>query len=191
MSLHGPRPAHKHSVDVVLVHLDCGEGIVLVDIEHSLLSRGCLSCHVPVAGTKRMEFRDSVAWWDGSKLSGKDGVLDCRACHKGHENVGQGKCVICHADRTGGGPNFVGKDRKTFVFRMNEAGIFNREKATMKREPVIERFDHLSRGHREHDCGECHDPTKTDQSERVLTVPWPRFDDPSCVECHVQERYHR
>lgn len=173
--------------------LDAGEaaeGALATRSERNTLARGCVSCHVPVEGADRMGLRQGTGM-GGRVLSGEEAINDCLACHSGHENVGQGKCVICHVDRTAGGPNWTGPNKSAFVFRFNEAGIFNREKGTTKTEPVIARFDHGSIGHEDSACDVCHPADSIDPKARVLDVAYPRFDDPSCVECHVQTRYHR
>lgn len=138
------------------------------------LSKGCLSCHTPVAGAAPMGFRD--------------GAKDCKACHTGHESVGEGKCVLCHVDRA------PGKNREVngrLEFRFSEPGIFNPEKALTKTAAAIGQFVHTSPGHAKHECAECHRAEHADQATRVLDVAWPAFDDDSCVKCHVRERFHR
>ncbi len=117
-----------------------------------------------------------------------EGAQDCTSCHKGHENLGQGKCVLCHVDRT---PGVNVDEAGRTVFRFNDPGIFDPEKRTTKSAPAQERFDHGSPGHADHACTECHDEGVVDQTERVLDVPWPAFDADACVLCHMKERYHR
>jgi hypothetical protein len=138
------------------------------------LAKGCLSCHEPVAGEAPMGFRE--------------GAKDCRACHTGHENLGEGKCVLCHVDRT---PGVNRELNGRLEFRKNEPGIFNRAKATTKTAAAMARFDHGSRGHKDHDCATCHRADDVDKATRVLDVAWPAFDEESCVKCHVRERFHR
>jgi hypothetical protein len=138
------------------------------------LARGCLSCHEPVAGAAPMNF--------------KEGTSDCKACHAGHENLGEGKCVLCHVDRA------PGKNRELngrLEFRHSEPGIFDKEKATTKTTAAMRRFDHKSVGHAGHECAECHRAETIDGATRVLDVAWPAFDDDACVKCHVRERFHR
>lgn len=138
------------------------------------LAKGCLSCHEPAAGDKPMGFRD--------------GAVDCKACHTGHENLGEGKCVLCHVDRTPG----VNREMKgRLEFRFSEPGIFNRDKATTKTTAAMPRFVHTSAGHKDHACAECHAAANVDQASRVLDVAWPAFDEDACVKCHVQTRFHR
>jgi hypothetical protein len=138
------------------------------------LARGCLSCHEPAAGEAPMTFRE--------------GAKDCKACHGGHENLGEGKCVLCHVDRTPGRNRVLaGK----LEFRFNEAGIFDRAKATKKTTAAMPRFDHASPGHQGKDCAECHRAENVDGATRVLDVAWPAFDEDACVKCHVLERFHR
>jgi hypothetical protein len=138
------------------------------------LSKGCLACHTPTAGEAPMGFKDSAN--------------DCKACHTGHENLGEGKCVLCHVDRT------PGKNRELngrLEFRFNEPGIFNPAKATTKTTAAMKPFDHRSAGHANHDCAECHAAANVDNATRVLDVAWPAFDEDACVKCHVAERFHR
>lgn len=145
------------------------------------LSKGCLSCHVPAAGTERMGLRE--------------GVADCSGCHKAHENLGGGRCALCHVDRRSPANR---DDRGRFLYRANEAGIFAREKATLKRTAPVRWFDHFSPGHAVASddpagagCATCHDAKSVDSAERVADVAWPGATDPSCVVCHVRTRYHR
>ncbi len=138
------------------------------------LSKGCLSCHTPAAGEAPMGFRE--------------GAKDCKACHTGHESVGEGKCVLCHVDRA------PGKNREIngrLEFRFNEPGIFNPEKALKKSAAAIGPFDHASAGHAKSECAGCHREEHADRATRVLDVAWPAFDEDSCVKCHVRERFHR
>ena len=118
----------------------------------------------------------------------KEGAKDCKSCHSGHENLGEGKCVLCHVDRT------PGKNREMngrLEFRFNEPGIFNADKATKKTTAAMPRFDHASAGHAGHECAECHRADNVDRATRVLDVEWPAFDEDACVKCHVRERFHR
>jgi len=138
------------------------------------LARGCLSCHEPAVGETSMTFTA--------------GAKDCKACHTGHENLGEGKCVLCHVDRAPGVNRVI--DGK-LEFRFSEPGIFNAEKATKKTTAAMPRFDHKSAGHKDHACAECHAAPNVDQATRVLDVTWPAFDDDACVKCHVRERFHR
>ena len=138
------------------------------------LAQGCLSCHEPVAGAAPMGFRE--------------GAKDCKACHSGHENLGEGKCVLCHVDRTPGrNKEFGGR----VEYRFSDPGIFDPAKAVTKTTAAIRTFDHTSRGHAGHECGECHAAPSVDGVRRVLDVAWPAFDEDACVKCHVRERFHR
>ncbi|MCE9635012.1 MAG: FHA domain-containing protein [Planctomycetes bacterium] len=145
------------------------------------LAQGCVSCHVPAAGDAPMKLRE--------------GTADCSACHKGHESLGGGKCALCHVDRA----SAANRDAKdALVYRFNEAGIFAREKAVVKTTAPVHRFEHFSRGHTKDaadasgaGCAKCHDPKAVDAAQRVVDVAWPGPLDPSCLACHVRERYHR
>jgi hypothetical protein len=138
------------------------------------LAQGCLACHMPVAGEKRMDF--------------KAGAADCKSCHTGHENLGEGKCVLCHVDRT---PGVNRELNGRLEFRFNEPGIFNPAKATKKTTAAMKPFDHKSPGHANHECAECHRTADIDGATRVKDVAWPAFDEDACVRCHVTERFHR
>jgi hypothetical protein len=138
------------------------------------LAKGCLSCHEPVAGAAPMTFRE--------------GAKDCKACHTGHENLGEGKCVLCHVDRT---PGVNRELNGRLEFRFNEPGVFNPAKATKKTTAAQPRFVHTSPGHAGRECAECHRAETVDAARRVLDVAWPAFDEDACVKCHVQTRYHR
>jgi hypothetical protein len=135
---------------------------------------GCLACHLPAEGEAPMAFRP--------------GTADCSACHTRHENVGEGKCALCHLDRAYEGNR--GPDGKV-RYRFNERGIFEASAATTKPRGAVERFDHFSRGHRDGKCSLCHDEKAVDPADRVLDVPLPRPDAPACLECHQRTRYHR
>jgi hypothetical protein len=138
------------------------------------LAAGCLSCHVPAAGADRMEF--------------KPGAADCSSCHTRHENLAEGKCVLCHLDRANeGNRGPEGKVRYRFL----ERGIFEATAATMKPRGTVEKFDHFSRGHAAGKCADCHEEKAVDGARRVLAVPLPKPDAASCVECHNRTRYHR
>jgi hypothetical protein len=138
------------------------------------LRGGCLSCHVPAEGTAPMALRP--------------GTADCASCHTRHENVGEGKCALCHLDRAheaNRGPD--GKVR----YRFNERGIFDPAAATTKPRSPVAKFDHFSPGHDGKQCSLCHDDRAVDRAESVLAVPLPGPDAPACVECHQRTRYHR
>lgn len=158
-----------HTID-----LSVSEGALRSRSMRETLSDGCYACHVPQPGTDRMTFVPETK--------------NCMECHSGHENVGENKCVICHIDREHEG-NRDAQGR--VIFRFNEAGIFNREKATTKTTARIEDFDHFSPGHLDHDCADCHDTQAVDETERVADVPWPAHDEASCIKCHMRTRYHR
>ncbi len=146
----------------------------LLSAPKDTLARGCLSCHKPVAGAAPMTF--------------ETGATDCKACHTAHENVGEGRCAVCHVDRT------PGKNREVdgrVEYRFNEPGIFEKSKATTKTTAAMALFDHRSRGHAGRECAECHRAENVDQATRVLDVTWPAFDEDACVKCHVRERFHR
>jgi hypothetical protein len=138
------------------------------------LTKGCLACHTPVSGAAPMGLRE--------------GAADCKSCHTGHENLGAGKCVLCHVDRTPGVNRDLGG---RLEFRFSEPGIFNPAKATKKTAAAIKTFDHASAGHTGHECAECHSASNVDGAARVLDVTWPAFDEDACVKCHVRERFHR
>lgn len=146
------------------------------------LSGGCLACHQVVAGSAKMAL--------------KKGTEDCTACHAGHDALGGGKCAICHVDRAS--EKNVDKTTGALIgYNTSEAGIFNRERAVKKTSHPVQRFNHFSRGHKPDagakgdGCEDCHDAKSIDATDRVLDIPWPGHADPSCVECHVKERYHR
>ena len=138
------------------------------------LTKGCLACHMPVSGDAPMGLRE--------------GAADCKSCHKGHENLGGGKCVLCHVDRTPGVNRDLGGHLE---FRFSEPGIFNAAKATKKTTAAMKTFDHGSPGHAKHECAECHTAKSVDAATRVLDVAWPAFDEDACVKCHLRERFHR
>lgn len=138
------------------------------------LTKGCLACHTPTAGAAPMGLRE--------------GAADCKSCHTGHENLGGGKCVLCHVDRTPGVNRDLGG---RLEFRFSEPGIFNPKKATKKATAAITTFDHKSPGHANHQCADCHSASNVDGAARVLDVKWPAFDEDACVKCHVRERFHR
>jgi len=138
------------------------------------LTKGCLECHTPVTGAAPMGLRE--------------GAADCKSCHTGHENLGEGKCVLCHVDRTPGTNRDLGG---RLEFRFNEPGIFNASKATKKATAAIGTFDHASPGHAKRECSECHSASNVDGAARVLDVTWPAYDEDACVKCHVRERFHR
>lgn len=138
------------------------------------LAKGCLACHTPSAGEAPMGFRE--------------GAKDCKACHTGHENLGEGKCVLCHVDRA---PGVNRELNGRLEFRFSEPGIFNPAKALTKTTAAMKPFDHRSAGHANHECAECHKPENVDGATRVLDVAWPAFDEDACVKCHVTERFHR
>jgi len=87
-------------------------------VRREQLRKGCLSCHVPAAGDGRMGLAPEAE--------------DCKACHTRHENLGQGKCALCHLDRAH--PGNLGRDGAVAAYRFNEEGIFDRAKAGTKRE---------------------------------------------------------
>jgi len=177
---HGPIVDMAHAVHVVEPGVQTRGGPKMLAGRESL-AQGCLSCHVPVAGTERMGLRE--------------GAKDCTACHAGHEHLGEGKCVLCHVDRA----SAANRDAEGgLVFRTNDPGIFDRAKATVKRTNEVRGFDHFSPGHAEPasdptgaGCADCHDAAATDASQRVLDVPWPGHADRTCVACHVRTRFHR
>jgi len=138
------------------------------------LAAGCLSCHVPSTGATPMTF--------------KEGAADCSSCHTRHENLAEGKCVLCHLDRANEGNR--GPDGKT-RYRFMERGIFEATAGTMKPAGTVEKFDHFSRGHVNGKCADCHEEKAVDGSRRVLDVPLPKPDAMSCVECHNRTRFHR
>ena len=138
------------------------------------LAAGCFSCHQPVAGTGPMGL--------------KPGAADCLSCHTRHENLAEGKCVLCHLDRSHEGNR--GPDGKA-RYRFMERGIFEASAATMKPRGVVEKFDHFSPGHVTGKCADCHEEKAVDGSKRVLEVPLPKHDAPACISCHNRTRYHR
>jgi hypothetical protein len=138
------------------------------------LRSGCLSCHVPGEGPGPMAL--------------KPGTADCASCHTRHENVGEGKCALCHLDRAYEGNR--GPEGK-FRYRFNERGIFDPAAAVKKPAGSSAKFDHFSSGHKGKDCAACHDAKAVDGSDSVLAVPLPAADAPACVECHARTRYHR
>ena len=118
----------------------------------------------------------------------RPGTADCASCHTRHENVGGGKCALCHLDRAHeGNRGPEGRVR----YRFNERGIFEAAAATLKPGGAVPKFDHSSRGHDGRKCADCHDEKAVDAADRVSAIPLPRPDAPACFDCHNRTRFHR
>jgi hypothetical protein len=166
------------------------QGVTEGFVDRGSLNEGCLSCHLPVAGEARMGMKEDAA--------------NCASCHDRHRNLGEGRCARCHMDPQHPGNWVTLKTRDGEVRELHprflERGIFDRSLGTLRPVESVAKFEHRSPGHAGADCAACHDPEAVDAAVRIggkdapaapPSVPLPRFDDPSCADCHARTRYHR
>ena len=132
--------------------------------KEGVLSQGCYSCH---------EFSQSSDDFAASAMT-KPEASSCVACHAGHANVAGGDCQQCHAP---------------------DDPVWSAARVEIDR-PQAGAFSHYSVGHEPlttgGSCSECHTTAGTNDARTISAVLLPTEADPSCRDCHVNQkaRFH-
>jgi hypothetical protein len=142
------------------------------------LAEGCFACH---------EF--TPANGDALQLvpRTRPGAADCTSCHTGHADLGGGECQQCHTVDRAVASSFQ-------LAAAIAAGTAVDGKPApppaMRSWPGQNTFSHLSRGHVEVACAECHDPAAIAKSDALGNVPIPDDATKACRDCHLQKQFH-
>lgn len=147
------------------------------------LQPGCFACHdfARPAGGKDFE------WVPTTTAEAKS----CLPCHAGHADIGGGQCQKCHPAE---------KDRSNSFWASAglAPGTVVRTKTVppppTRLWPGANEFSHLSRGHADVECAECHKSADFATANSLALVPVPDESKPAtataCRKCHLEKQFH-
>ncbi len=142
------------------------------------LAEGCFACHDFVQPEGGSEFQLVPRT--------KETAATCAECHTAHANIGGGQCDKCHPvdDRVGNSFLVSAKVAPGTPLRRRSAP------PPLQRSdwPGENPFSHVSPGHAELACAECH--VDTGRSSSLADVPIPDETAKACRDCHLQRQFH-
>jgi len=147
---------------------------------HTELEGGCFACH-SFAPSNAAGADARVAVLATTNFQ----AADCTNCHGGHDNVGGGACQQCHPFEQGT------RDVYWLAAKLGADPRPDRPALADRTRPWPERnaFSHLSPGHADVKCADCHSAASLDVDNLGAMVA-PDESLQLCRDCHLEKQFH-